>query len=175
MFDGLFAKHPTERLNVEIEALQGENGKKQPPLTFHKGSREAFGFAGSFFLENDKVTLDVGVFAHRVGVGVVFRVFSHPPRVTDSHNPIGEDARNVVVFATRGKHLPVGCFMGDEGKLGHDDRHQGRQSNLDPRVTEEKHSGKSRRKRHAQHDEQGHVVAHGAIQKLAVLDPAKKL
>jgi len=109
-------------------------------LAFHKSATETPGFrVAFFFLENDEVTFDVWVFPHGIGVGVMFGVFSHPPRITDSHYTIGEDSRCVVVVFTGKEDLAVSCFMSNKRKLRHDDGNNRGKGDLDPGIAKEEH------------------------------------
>ena len=121
----LSGEHSPEGLNVKVETLEGQDWEEQPALTLHESVREASGLGCRFFLEHDEVGFNVGVFAHGVGVCVVSGVFAHPPGVTDANNCVCQNASSAIVRGSRGEHLAVGGFVGDKGKLGHDDRHHG--------------------------------------------------
>jgi len=138
LVDLSFAEDGLERLRVQVEALQGQRGKKQPTLAAGHHLAEAFEAAGVLLLEDDEVRLDVRVLADRVRVRVVAGVLGHPPGVADPHKEVRDHAAGRVVRLARGEHLAVGRLMGDEGVLGEEDAEDTGDDELEPAVAEER-------------------------------------
>src|SRR5690554_1300601 len=123
---------------VEVKALQRQEREEQVTLTPGQPATETTLGGCIVRCEGNGVPLNVGVFAYRVGVGVVAGVLVHPPLVADTHHGVGEDTSHGVVRGARGKNLPMRSFVGNERHLGEDDTESGGDKELEPAVTEEK-------------------------------------
>lgn len=102
--------------------------------------RGALDLGGVLFEEDDRVDVNVGVFAHGVGVRVVTRVLRVPPRVAQSDR-CGEHAGKAVVLGASGEDLAVRGLVSEERGLGEDDADCSSNQQLEPAVAQQDESG----------------------------------
>ena len=122
-------------------------------------------------MEHHDVGGDIGVFAHRVGIGVVPRVFVHPPGVADADDKIGHDATDSAIGFTLGEHLFMCHFVSEERKLCEHHGHHRREGDLPPAGSDKHHSHNGPRHKHTQHRQNSGVVAALAGEKSRFSDP----
>jgi len=82
-----------DRVGVQAEALEGEQGKEEPPLASGEPAAQAPAPGDVVGGEEQDAGPDVLVRPDLVGVGVVAGVLAHPPAVTQAHDQGGDQAR----------------------------------------------------------------------------------
>ena len=130
----------TEAQRVEIQPLQRQERKEQPPLLARDHAHETAGCCGVSLEEGDRVDLDVGVLADTVRVGVVARVLGVPPRVAHADDA-AEHSSEPVVGGPAGEDLAVRCLVGEERDLSEQDAERGSHQKLKPAVAQNDESG----------------------------------
>ena len=105
---------------MEVQAEEQQQREQEVTLTGGDPQPESAASGQALDGGSDRSGFDVGVLADLVGIGVVARVFAHPPRVAHPHEHRGEDAADTVVRPTGDEDLPMGGLVAEEGELGED-------------------------------------------------------
>ena len=151
---------------MQVDSLEGEQWEEEIPLTLGNPTQETLLLDRIHFLERDGVPLDIGVFAHGVGVDVVLGVLIHPPGIRNTDHGGSQNATAPVIELARGKHLTVGSFVGNKSKLGEQNTQTSSNQQLEPGVTNQHKPGnqttQSERKPHKQGDVERRTLAHQA-------------
>ncbi len=160
---------------VEVEPLEGQQGKEEPALVADEPARQAaapLDLAGG---EGEGTRGDVRVEALLVGGDVVTVVLGLPPAVAQPREPDGHDPGRRVVPDRRAEDLPMCRVVTEEPELGHQQAQRRREQQLEPRVAEDQEAGSDGEPRPDAERDQGPVVAVATLKQVAGADGRRQL